>query len=416
LLKKRMRWAMETAAVLVEDQLRPLRPPAVDMDQVHAYRLGRVRQMMREAEVALCVLTNPVSQRYAADHCQFSIFQTRIPFCYLMLPADGPLAMYGTYKESSARIHSFRPGGFRNHFDAGLDLSDQGRRLAAEIRAFLAEQGNHDPYPRIACDRLNPGAAAALLQAGFDLVDAETLVERARTVKSAEEVALIRYAIAVAEAGMTSMQAALVPGVTENRLLSHLHQVNIAEGGEWFDCRILVSGARTNPWYLEASDKAIAAGELVAFDTDMIGPFGYCADISRTWLCGEGAASPVQRALYRHAYEEVQHTASVIRPGMSFAELSSRAFRRRADLIAHRYTCMAHGVGMTDEYPKIPYPEDWETSGYDGTIAPGMVLSIESFSGSDGGGEGVKLEEMGLVTETGFEILSTYPFEARLLA
>ncbi len=37
---------------------------------------------------------------------------------------------------------------------------------------------------------------------------------------------------------------------------------------------MLVSGACTNPWFAECSDRVIRAGELVSFDTDMIGPFG----------------------------------------------------------------------------------------------------------------------------------------------
>ncbi len=389
--------------------------PTVDMEAVHAYRLERIRAVMRAEQVSLCVIANPVSQRYAADHRQFSIFQVRMPFCYLLLPIEGPLVMHGTYKESSPQIHAFRPGRFRNIFDAGLDLSDQGRNLAKEIEDFLAETGLASAYPKIACDRLNPSAAASLMQAGFQLVDAETLVERARIIKSAEEIELIRYSIAVAEAGMRAMEEALQPGITETELLSHLHRTNTAFDGDWFECRILSSGYRTNPWYREASEKVIEAGELVAFDTDMVGPFGYCADISRTWLCGEGRPSAEQKAIYRHAYDEVHHNIELLQPGRSFLEVSQRAFQRRPDCVAHRYTCLTHGVGMTDEYPKIPYQEDWDDCGYDGLIEPGMVFSVESFTGSDRGGEGVKLEQMVQITEEGPVQLSHYPFDTRLL-
>ena len=70
---------------------------------------------------------------------------------------------------------------------------------------------------------------------------------------------------------------------------------------------------------------------------------------------------------------------------------------------------------MCDEWPKIVYRMDWDRDGYDGVLEAGMVLSIESFVGSDRGGEGVKLEDMILVTETGFEPLSDYPFENHLM-
>jgi Xaa-Pro aminopeptidase len=74
-----------------------------------------------------------------------------------------------------------------------------------------------------------------------------------------------------------------------------------------------------------------------------------------------------------------------------------------------------HGAGLSDEYPKIYYHEDWERDGYDGLIEPNMVLCVESYSGKTDGEVGVKLEEMVLVNEAGGERLSHYPFEDSLL-
>ena len=73
-----------------------------------------------------------------------------------------------------------------------------------------------------------------------------------------------------------------------------------------------------------------------------------------------------------------------------------------------------HGIGLSDEYPKLYYPEDGQRH-YDGVIEAGMLLCVESFSGSVHGGEGVKLEQVVRVTETGVEIMSQYPFEQVLL-
>ena len=94
---------------------------------------------------------------------------------------------------------------------------------------------------------------------------------------------------------MAKMREELRPGITENQLWSHLHQVNIALGGEWIETRLLNSGGRTNPWFQESSDRVIRAGELVSFDTDLIGPFGYCSDLSRTFYCGHGRPTGEQQ-------------------------------------------------------------------------------------------------------------------------
>jgi Xaa-Pro aminopeptidase len=83
--------------------------------------------------------------------------------------------------------------------------------------------------------------------------------------------------------------------------------------------------------------------------------------------------------------------------------------------LPNRYSALIHGVGLCDEYPFVPYREDFDAVGYDGVVEPGMVLCVESYMGEVGGDEGVKLEQQVLITETGTELLSTYPFEQELL-
>lgn len=76
---------------------------------------------------------------------------------------------------------------------------------------------------------------------------------------------------------------------------------------------------------------------------------------------------------------------------------------------------MAHGIGMADEWPSIPWPIDWEEEGYDGVLQENQTICIESFIASERGGEGVKLEEQVVVTRDGYQQMSTFPYEAALL-
>ena len=48
-------------------------------------------------------------------------------------------------------------------------------------------------------------------------------------------------------------------------------------------------------------------------------------------------------------------------------------------------------------------------------LEPGQTLCVESYMGEVGGREGVKLEQQVLITETGYELLSTFPFDEELL-
>jgi Xaa-Pro aminopeptidase len=239
-------------------------------------------------------------------------------------------------------------------------------------------------------------------------------MEHARTVKCADELKAMRRAIAACESAMAVMEAALRPGMSENDLWAILHAENIRRGGEWIETRLLASGPRTNPWFQECSARVIEAGDLVAFDTDLIGPYGYCCDISRTWLAGEGRATNEQRALYAMAEEQIATNMEMLRPGRTFRELSHSARNLPAEYLPNRYSVLFHAIGLCDEYPSVPYPSDWERSGYDGVLEANMVVCVESYVGRHGGHEGVKLEEQVLITETGHEMLSSYKRDARL--
>jgi Xaa-Pro aminopeptidase len=72
--------------------------------------------------------------------------------------------------------------------------------------------------------------------------------------------------------------------------------------------KLLTCGPNTNPWYAECSDRICRQGEMIAFDTDMIGPYGYCADLSRSWTCGYTKMTPKQAEHYAAAVEQVSET------------------------------------------------------------------------------------------------------------
>jgi Xaa-Pro aminopeptidase len=211
------------------------------------------------------------------------------------------------------------------------------------------------------------------------------------------------------------MREALRPGLTENELWSVLHQTNIAHGGEWIETRLLSSGPRTNPWMQECGHRTIEPGDLVAFDTDMIGPHGYCAEISRTYLCGPNEPTPEQRRLYRMSFEQLAHNRGLLRPGRTLRDVVEDEWAIPEEFSPYRYG-LAHGVGLKDEYPFVPNREDIDRlSDPDQEIEPGMVFSVESYIGTVGGSEGVKLEDQLLITDDGPELLSRFPFEAALL-
>ena len=102
--------------------------------------------------------------------------------------------------------------------------------------------------------------------------------------------------------------------------------------------------------------------------------------------------------------------------GLAFREYAERAWKIPEEYFANRYYVSAHGVGMTGEYLYLYHGADFVTAGYYGHIEVGMTLCVESYIGEVGGCEGVNLEQQVLVTPSGPEMLSNFPFEASLLA
>ena len=73
------------------------------------------------------------------------------------------------------------------------------------------------------------------------------------------------------------------------------------------------------------------------------------------------------------------------------------------------------GVGLGDEFPAIPFSWELNENSFDGVLQPGMVMCVETYVGRFSGGPGVKLEEQVLITNNGYELLTSYPFESDLL-
>jgi Xaa-Pro dipeptidase len=74
-----------------------------------------------------------------------------------------------------------------------------------------------------------------------------------------------------------------------------------------------------------------------------------------------------------------------------------------------------HGVGLCDEWPLIAYADTFVEGAYDYPLEAGMVLCVEALVSPQGGDFSIKLEDQVLITPEGFENLSAYPFDPRLM-
>lgn len=391
----------------------------IDLVAVRAHRLARARAQIAQHDLAACLLFDPVNVRYATGARNMQVFHQRNPARYLFLPAEGPVILFEFtgcmhLAEGLETIDEVRPAITASYVAAGEAIAEREKLWARETAALLRETVG--PGARVGVERVNAGAALALAAEGFVLADAQAPIERARAIKSPEEVKCVVASLRATERAVGSLREALRTGLTENELWSLLHQGVIAADGDYVETRLLNSGPRGNPWFQESSNRVIGENELVLLDTDVVGRFGYYADFSRTFHSGPGKPGAAQRELYKTAHEQLHHNMALLKPGLSFKEYSEAAWDIPARYAANRYYLSAHGVGMTGEYPYLYHHADYAAAGYDGIIEPGMTLCVESYIGEEGGHEGVKLEQQLLITDRGSVLLSHFPFEEALLA
>lgn len=384
-----------------------------DMKRMRGYRMGRLQAELKRLDYGCAVLFDPVNIRYATGSRNMAVWTLHNPARYCFVPAEGKAVLFdfhGCYHLSDGleTIAEVRPAKSWFFFAGGNRCGERAQRWAAELVELIRSRCGANK--RVAFDHLDPFGLREIEKAGLQVMDAQEPCELARSVKSKDEIACMLHAIAACEVGMSRMHEALKPGITEQELWAILNDANHRLGGEWIETRLLSSGGRTNPWFQECDDKVIRPGDLVSFDTDLIGPFGYCADLSRTFFCGPGKPSETQRRLYGLALEQIHYNMAYLKPGLTFREISEKAWEIPGLYAGNRYSNVCHGVGLCDEWPKVLHRQDGANN-YDGMLAEGMTICVESYMGEEGGAEGVKLEQQVLITATGCELLTTFPFE-----
>lgn len=386
-----------------------------DFDVIRKYRLDRLRAELKRRDFAGCLLYDPLNIRYATDVSNMQLWCTHNPTRYVFVATEGPVVLFD-YAQATHLSAGFplvtetRPSRawFYMYAHSMADERRLAKQWAGEIAELVHRHGGGNK--RLAIDKCEELGITMLRAEGVETVSSQEFCEEARKIKHPEEIKAMRRAVHTCEVGMAQMWHALKPGMTENELWSELHQANIARGGEWIETRLLTSGTRTNPWMCECSDKVIEAGEIVAFDTDLIGPYGYCSDISRTWVAPGKKPTNVQVAQHALALEQISFNLDLLRPGQTFHELIAKSFQLPDDCIERRYGVVMHGVGLCDEYPSITYRESAAGTA-DGIFEPGMVMCVESLICPVGAQEGVKLETQVLITDKGIERLDQFSWD-----
>ena len=394
-----------------------------NLANMRAYRHKRLTQHIVDRGYGGLLMFDPLNIRYATDSTNMQLWNTHNPFRAVLLCADGYMVIWD-YKNApflstfNPLVAEQRSGASMFYFSTGDKAEPVADQFANEVRILIQEHAGDNKL--LAVDKIMLHGAHALEAQGFTLKDGEEVTEKSRSIKNIDEINAMRCANHACETAVTAMEdfarANVENGQTsEDDIWAILHAENIRRGGEWIETRLLSSGQRTNPWFQECGGRITQPNEIISFDTDLIGSYGICTDISRSWWIGPQKPRPDMIYAMQHAHEHIMTNMEMLKPGVMIPDLTANTHKLDDKFQAQKYGCLMHGVGLCDEWPLIAYPDKAVAGAFDYPLEAGMVLCVEAAVGEVGGDFTIKLEDQVLITEDGYENLTTLPFDAALM-
>ncbi|MCF2903511.1 M24 family metallopeptidase [Octadecabacter sp. CECT 8868] len=394
-----------------------------NLEAMRAYRLNRLTQDIVKRGYGGVLMFDPLNIRYATDSTNMQLWNTHNPFRAVLVCADGYMVIWD-YKNApflskfNPLVREQRSGASMFYFSNGNKGQQAASSFADEVLDLMREHAGDNR--RLAVDKIMVDGLRALEARGFEVMEGEEVTEHARSIKGPDEILAMRCANHACETSVKAMEdfarAHMGDGVTsEDDIWAVLHAENIKRGGEWIETRLLATGPRTNPWFQECGPRIPNHNEILAFDTDLIGSYGICIDISRTWWIGDKKPRNDMIEAMKHGVEHIETNMQMLKPGVNIQDLSKNTHVLDAKYQKQKYGCLMHGVGLCDEWPLVAYPDKMVEGAFDHELEAGMAICVEALVSPEGGDFSIKLEDQVLITEDGFDNLTTYPHDDALM-
>jgi len=305
-------------------------------------------------------------------------------------------------------VHPFEEFGYDALIAAGLDIDPVQREVWANA---CRELGVHEAvvpagFPLAVADRLR--------ESGIAIVVDQDSFDSARRSKNAAELAGMRRAQRAAEAGMRACTDVLAEPLTVEFLKERISEAFLRHDAT-ADEFIVARGAQAAVGH-DMGSGPIRAGESIVVDLWPRDRESTCfADMTRTFVLGEVPAEIVE--YHRLVREALDLAIALVGPGVDgralyaavcdhFEAAGYPTGRTKPDgevLQDGFFHGLGHGVGLeVHERPGM--------GRYGDVLVAGDVITIEPGLYRKGYG-GVRLEDLVLVTEDGYENLTAFPYE-----
>ncbi|HEY5618334.1 MAG TPA: Xaa-Pro peptidase family protein [Vicinamibacterales bacterium] len=379
----------------------------VDFDRLRKERLVKLQAEMKAEDIGALVLFAGANIRYATASYQGN-WKYNINIRYAVVPAEGTPTLFETAGSDlqCAKIDlpwmegRIRPAITWQWAEGAVPY--MAGRMADSVVEVLKEHGVLKE--KIGIDNLDMPAFEAFQKVGLKIVNGWPAVSRARTVKTRDEIELLKQASSIGDAAMWKIKYEwLKPGVREREIEAKVHEFMLERGCEIIYDIIVASCGNTSPYRRWATDKLIRQGDLVIVDINAVGPSGYFIDFVRCFKCGGPYGTKMtgkEIDLYREVYDSMYAGLAQLKPGNTSADVASQ-FPTYDDDTYGTVTLQqfAHSIGIT------LYEGMWISRAYSmkypAEIKENMYFAIETFAGHQGLEQTCRLEENVLVSADG---------------
>ncbi|MEM0049230.1 MAG: Xaa-Pro peptidase family protein [Candidatus Bathyarchaeia archaeon] len=400
----------------------------INFERMRKERVEKVRAEMKELGLEAILVLRGENQRYIAQNTDNPRNYPPSGLRYAFLAKDGlPVlfehGMWYPYVKKNcpwlevkiAAALGGSGGGSASEFIPEPALNRELKRFAEQIKKEMEVHGIK--HEILGIDSYNLMIIKALESVGIKVsLDGSKALIKARTIKTKDEIECLRIAASIVEAGWLKVKEALKPGVTELELKGVFVGEIARLGGQDFGTGNVYSGARAWCNNIITSDKIIRPGDLVVFLGCNVGWMGYRTCYYRTFACGRPKREEEDTFIQVRDY--LYDAIKIIKPGVTTRKLAEKWPKAEEfgypDEVTAYWIQWGHGIGLSLSEPpsitrawSLEFPEE---------IKAGMTIALETWlptppTLTHPHGQSVRLEEMVVVTETGYELLTQWPID-----
>jgi Xaa-Pro aminopeptidase len=390
----------------------------VDMDRLRSQRLERALRSLDDSDCGALLCFDMNNIRYiTATHIGTWAQDKLNRFCLLPRGKEPIMWDFG----SAARHHQLYNPWLGERSRAGIStlrgaMSPEAGRaedVARKIRIELEAHGLLDDP--VGVDAIELPVLFALQAEGIEVVDGQQLMQKARLIKTEDEVTLLNTACMMVDAAYDELYRAMKPGMKENECVGLVNKVLYDLGSEFVEGVNAISGERCNPHPHVYTDRVLRPGDPAYFDI-LHSYMGYRTCYYRTFAIG--SASQAQVDAYKRCRDLLDEAIALIKPGVTTGDVVEIWPRAQdfgfADEEAAFALQFGHGVGLSiwekpvfSRLVSIDHPEP---------IEEGMVFALETFWPAADGWSAARIEEQLVVTSDGCEVITRFPAEQLLVA